>query len=120
MRPIGKQNRGSLMTKILLGTTMLAGLLISGVAQAADMPLKAPPREAPYYTDWTGFYLFGFGGYSWGKISPHENHLDPVYNPKPKGGGFRFRRRLPLAVRRLGRRRGSRLRLQRREGSPAH
>jgi outer membrane immunogenic protein len=74
------------MTKILLGTTMLAGLLISGVAQAADMPLKAPPREAPYYSDWTGFYLFGFGGYSWGKISADLGGTAL----KPKGGVFGF------------------------------
>jgi outer membrane immunogenic protein len=78
------------MTKILLGTTMLAGLLIAGGAQAADMPLKAPPRAAPIYSDWTGFYLFGFGGYSWGKISPNDIDLDPFHNPKPKGGVFGF------------------------------
>src|SRR4051812_27721352 len=78
------------MTKILLGTTMLAGLLIAGAAQAADMPIKAPPRAAPYYSDWTGFYLFGFGGYSWGKISPNDIDLDPFHNPKPKGGVFGF------------------------------
>ncbi len=79
------------MTKILLGTTMLAGLLVAGAAQAADMPLKAPPREAPYYTDWTGFYLFGFGGYSWGKISPDNFSFgSPFHNPKPKGGVFGF------------------------------
>src|SRR6266545_7041732 len=74
------------MTKILLATTMLTGLLVAGVAQAADMPLKAPPREAPYYTDWTGFYLFGFGGYSWGKISADAGGTAL----KPKGGVFGF------------------------------
>ena len=74
------------MTKTLLATTMLSSLLIAGVAQAADMPLKAPPREAPYYSDWTGFYLFGFGGYSWGKISPDLGGTDL----KPKGGVFGF------------------------------
>jgi outer membrane immunogenic protein len=74
------------MTKFLLGTTMLAGLLVAGVAQAADMPLKAPPRAAPIYNDWTGFYVFGFGGYSWGKISPDLGGIDL----KPKGGVFGF------------------------------
>jgi outer membrane immunogenic protein len=78
------------MTKFLLGTTMLAGLLIAGAAQAADMPLKAPPR-APIYSDWTGFYVFGFGGYSWGKINPDDFDFDgPFHNPKPKGGVFGF------------------------------
>jgi outer membrane immunogenic protein len=78
------------MTKFLLGTTMLAGLLTAGVAQAADMPLKAP-RAAPIYSDWTGFYLFGFGGYSWGKINPDAfDFAGPFHNPKPKGGVFGF------------------------------
>jgi outer membrane immunogenic protein len=75
------------MRKLLLGTTMLAGLLVAAPAFAADMPLKAPPREAPYYNDWSGFYLFGFGGYSWGKISPDNfSFSSPFHNPKPKGG----------------------------------
>src|SRR5436853_7137704 len=61
--PAAPKHKGVIgMTKILLGTTMLAGLLISGVAQAADMPLKAPPREAPYYYDWSGFYIGVHGG----------------------------------------------------------
>jgi len=80
------------MTKILLATTMLAGLLTAGIAQAADMPLKAPPRAAPYYNDWNGFYVFGFGGYSWGKINTEDFDLSVVnlHNPKPKGGVFGF------------------------------
>src|SRR4051794_38315872 len=94
MWPIGKQKRGWIMTKVLLATTMLAGLLGAGVAQAADMPLKAPPRAAPYYSDWTGFYIFGFGGYSWGKISPDDFSFGDIsrslHNPKPKGGVFGF------------------------------
>jgi len=85
--------------KLLLGTTMLAGLMIAGAAQAADMPLKAPPRAAAVYSDWTGFYVFGFGGYSWGKISPDAFDINDAFftngqggfhNPKPKGGVFGF------------------------------
>ena len=82
------------MMKILLGTTMLAGLLVAGAAQAADMPLKAPPRAAQVYSDWNGFYVFGFGGYSWGKISPDDFSFGDInshlHNPKPKGGVFGF------------------------------
>jgi outer membrane immunogenic protein len=55
------------MTKILLSTTMLAGLLIAGAAQAADMPIKAPPR-APEAFNWTGFYLGAHVGGAWGTI----------------------------------------------------
>ncbi len=80
------------MMKLLLGTTALIGLLSAGAAQAADMPLKAPPRAVPVYSDWTGFYLFGFGGYSWGRISPDDFDLSGsgFHNPKPKGGVFGF------------------------------
>src|SRR5215470_9509740 len=82
------------MTKVLLATTILAGVVIGGVAQAADMPLKAP-RAAPVYSDWTGFYVFGFGGYSWGKIKPDDFDVGDItdgdlHNPKPKGGVFGF------------------------------
>jgi outer membrane immunogenic protein len=66
------------MTKILLGTTMLAGLLIAGAAQAADMPLKAPPRIAPESFSWTGFYVGAHVGGTWGTV---ESEL-------PLGGGF--------------------------------
>jgi outer membrane immunogenic protein len=86
------------MKKVLLGSTVIAGLVLAGAAQAADMPLKAPPRAAPYYSDWTGFYLFGFGGYSWGKISPDDEFGQEIdigvrggfHDPKPKGGVFGF------------------------------
>jgi outer membrane immunogenic protein len=79
------KTKGAVMKKILLGTTVFAGLMVAGAAQAADMPLKAPPR-APIYSDWTGFYLFGFGGYSWGKITPDGGGT----SLKPKGGVFGF------------------------------
>jgi outer membrane immunogenic protein len=49
------------MTRILLGATMLASLVVGGVAQAADMPLKAPAPVAPAYS-WSGFYIGGHGG----------------------------------------------------------
>jgi outer membrane immunogenic protein len=44
--------------------TALAASLCGGVAQAADMPLKAPP-VAPG-VNWTGFYVGGHIGYGWG------------------------------------------------------
>jgi outer membrane immunogenic protein len=80
------------MRKAVFGITALAGLMLAGSAQAADMPVKAPPRQAPIYSDWTGFYLFGFGGYSWGKIKPDDVDLGHIglHNPKPKGGVFGF------------------------------
>jgi outer membrane immunogenic protein len=52
------------MMKFLLGTTMFAGLMVAGVAQAADMPLKAQ-RAAPQYFTWTGCYIGVNAG--WGR-----------------------------------------------------
>jgi outer membrane immunogenic protein len=46
---------------------MLAGALtltIAGLAQAADMPLKAPPMAAPVY-NWTGWYVGASLGGAW-------------------------------------------------------
>jgi outer membrane immunogenic protein len=80
--------------KLLLGTTMIASMMIAGAAQAADMPLKAPPRAAPVYNDWTGFYLGVHGGYGWGKGKPDDSGIieyltgAPFHDPKPKGGVF--------------------------------
>ena len=74
---------------------MIAGLMIAGAAQAADMPLKAPPRAypVPEVSDWTGFYLGVHGGYGWGRAKPDDFDIvdltdAPFHNPKPKGGVF--------------------------------
>jgi outer membrane immunogenic protein len=61
----------------------------TGVANAADMPVKAPPpRVVPpapvYLSDWAGFYIGvnGGGGFAQDKFS-----VDPVLrNSKPTGG----------------------------------
>src|ERR1043165_2214597 len=60
------KQKGAVMMKILLGTTMFAGLLVAGAAQAADMPLKAP-RAAPYVFSWTGCYIGGNVGGAWAR-----------------------------------------------------
>jgi outer membrane immunogenic protein len=46
----------------------VSAALVSQVAWAADMPVKAPaytPAPAPVFS-WTGFYVGGNAGYSWG------------------------------------------------------
>jgi outer membrane immunogenic protein len=53
------------MKKLLLGMTVIAGLLIAGAAQAADMPLKAPRAAPPVYFSWTGFYIGAHVGGLW-------------------------------------------------------
>jgi len=50
-------------------------LAIGGVAQAADLPApayKAPVVAAPIPYNWTGFYIGGNGGYSWGNANDSD------------------------------------------------
>src|SRR5262249_54273722 len=54
------------MKKLALGGTMLVALAMSAPAMAADMPVKAP-IIAPVVFSWTGFYVGGNIGYSWGR-----------------------------------------------------
>lgn len=54
-----KMKRTSILTALILA---------SGVsANAADLPLKAPPMPVAAAWNWTGFYIGGNGGYSWGR-----------------------------------------------------
>lgn len=80
-----------MVQKVLL-TVLLAS--VAGPAFGADMPLKAPPRAIEQGATWTGFYLFGYGGYSWGKATPDAfdvgDAIDGLHNPKPKGAVFGF------------------------------
>jgi outer membrane immunogenic protein len=54
------------MRKLLVGMSMFATAMFGGAAQAADMPVKAPPAPAPVYL-WTGCYIGGNIG--WANIS---------------------------------------------------
>ncbi|WP_298259274.1 outer membrane protein [Bradyrhizobium sp.] len=61
------------MKHLLIGISAAASLLATG-ALAADLPAKAPVyTKAPAYVepiyDWTGFYVGGNVGYSWGRAS---------------------------------------------------
>jgi outer membrane immunogenic protein len=55
------------MKRLLFGTAVIAALL-GPPALAADLVYKAPPPCCAVY-DWTGFYLGGNVGYSWGTAS---------------------------------------------------
>jgi outer membrane immunogenic protein len=54
-----------------LGLALFASLLALGTAAAADLPAKmytkAPAMAAPPPFSWTGFYVGGNVGYSWGR-----------------------------------------------------
>jgi outer membrane immunogenic protein len=68
------------MCKGLLGTTALAAVMFASVAQAADMPRKAPvkPVVAPALS-WTGFYVGVHAGTGWGDMQWRDS-FDPI-NP---------------------------------------
>lgn len=55
--------------------------LMAGPAMAADMPVKAPVYKAPppvAVHSWTGFYVGGNVGYSWGRSSNDWNFFAPM------------------------------------------
>jgi outer membrane immunogenic protein len=57
--------------------TSVAGsaLALASAASAADMALKAPPPAPPAW-NWTGFYVGGNIGYSWGDSNTTASFLD--------------------------------------------
>jgi outer membrane immunogenic protein len=93
------KHKGAVMKRILLGTTMFAGLLVAGTAQAADLgrPVyKAPP---PAYFSWSGCYIGADAGFAWQRDRLHEtvrgtnvtSNFSPVDAAKPDGaklGGY--------------------------------
>jgi len=56
------------MKKGLVLGAAIASLFATG-AQAADLPVKAPPPMIAPVWSWTGFYIGGNVGYSWGRES---------------------------------------------------
>jgi outer membrane immunogenic protein len=69
------------MKRLLIGISAAASLLTTG-AFAADLPVKQPVyTKAPVYVDpvydWTGFYVGGNVGYSWGNSSSTLALTDP-------------------------------------------
>jgi len=61
----------------------ISGIAFGQVASAADLPVKAPVYKAPIVAryNWTGFYVGGNIGYSWGKGD--TNVVDPGLAPAP-------------------------------------
>src|SRR5262245_2892036 len=55
----------------LLGLGMCAAML-GGVAQAADMPVKARPAPAPVMYNWTGVYIGAHVGGAWADRNGHD------------------------------------------------
>jgi outer membrane immunogenic protein len=64
------------MKRILFGVGVAAIASTLGTsALAADLPLKAPPLPVAVY-NWTGFYVGGNLGYSWGRSSTTTSFFD--------------------------------------------
>ena len=76
------------MKKLLLAMVCLMALGVAAPASAADMPVKAapPPPVAPIY-NWTGLYVGGHAGYSWGRwggdltFDPGTGPLAGIFDP---------------------------------------
>ena len=69
----------------LLGATVLGGV----AANAADMPVKAPPAPVAVPFNWTGWYLGLNGGYIWGNSTLTDvtgyNSAGSSFSYKPRG-----------------------------------
>src|SRR6516162_4197332 len=76
---LSRSSFGDLIMRHLLRAALLVtALQFSGVASAADLPLKAPPAPAPVYYNWTGFYLGVNLGGSWGHQSADACGVTPA------------------------------------------
>jgi outer membrane immunogenic protein len=79
------------MKKIMVAGFVLAALAAAAPAMAADMPVKAP--VAPPIDLWSGLYIGGNAGYSWGNWNnnaPFNSFIvngafSPVVSPDVKG-----------------------------------
>ena len=87
------------MKRLLIGITAVTSLLATS-AFAADLPArtytKAPVYVEPVY-DWTGFYIGGNVGYSWGRSSDTSTLTNAagtvLFTSSDKIGFERHRRR---------------------------
>jgi outer membrane immunogenic protein len=80
------------MKRILIGATAIASLLTTS-ALAADLAAKvytkAPPPVVAVY-DWTGFYIGGNVGYSWGRSSTTQAFSDATTGTLLSGAATKF------------------------------
>ena len=61
-----------------LAALAVSAVLSCGVAQAADMPVKARPVVVPINT-WDGYYVGINGGYSWGRWDSRTTGGQPIF-----------------------------------------
>jgi outer membrane immunogenic protein len=76
------------MKKLLLASSALGLFFASSAAYAADMPAyKAQPPVAAAYYNWSGFYLGGFVGGSFGRTDMNSVSLGLAGNTDLRGAG---------------------------------
>jgi outer membrane immunogenic protein len=73
---------------LLAGTSLCMGLGL-GFSQAADMPVKALIAKAPIVDPWTGLYVGGNLGYSWGHMDSRTS-VAPFTQPDSVPPFFTF------------------------------
>lgn len=78
------------MKRILIGMTSLVAVLSTN-ASAADLApkTKAPAPVVAVY-DWTGFYIGGNVGYSWGRSSSTQSFIDTTSGAILNSNTFKF------------------------------
>src|SRR5215831_5197782 len=80
------------MKRVVLAVATALTLAAAG-AQAADLPVKAPPLPPPPVFSWTGLYVGIEGGGGWGSVSYVDNSgigIPPGHaiSQSPSGGIF--------------------------------
>ena len=80
-------NENAQLCPVIGISSLLASAPLS--ALAADLPLKAPPLPVAVY-NWTGFYVGGNIGYSWGRSSGTEAFSDATSGAILSASAIRF------------------------------
>src|SRR4051812_10445981 len=74
------------MIRLKLATAVaISAFGLGSFAQAADMPIKAPPPRVETFS-WTGSYIGGFGGGAWS----HLESFNPEFGGTTFSQGFRY------------------------------
>ena len=82
-----------MVRSILTVVAIVAGFAFSGVAQAADIPRKAPPQVVVPVYNWTGLYVGahvggGWGNSTWFDVGPGAGLVLDTSNRHKMSGGL--------------------------------
>src|SRR5690242_18214241 len=96
-----QERRRNRARQVLWATTVLSFVACDHIAVAADMPVKAPQRQAPF--DWTGLYIGAHAGFSRGSSSalladPSPTAISNVYDGMIGGVQAGYNYRLPSGL----------------------